>query len=65
MRLNDKCSVNPVAWSGKTFEEFNEWCKGKVLSTERKKLWDEMKKKFPKKKVKKVEVKPIIEEGGE
>lgn len=64
MRLSEKCSVNPIAWKDKTFDDFNEWCKGKVLSTERKKLWDEIKKHFPKKKVKKVDVKPI-EEGGE
>jgi len=52
-----KLGINPKAWEGKTFAEFNKYCEGKLISTERKAAWEEIQSVLPKK-PKKVEEKP-------
>ena len=59
MKVCDKIGVNPVAWKGKKFEDFESLCKGVISPKDIKKEWERLQKLKPNSK------KQTTKEGGE
>lgn len=50
MKLSSSLGINLEVWKDKSLSDFKELCKGHLSPSEIKKVWDEIKKKYPEKK---------------